>query len=311
MITIQELHKHAGQSVTGQFYLSSSKERFKSDGRPFYVLQLDDATGAIKGMVWPHALKLGAIPADGSPVELQLRPRWFNGELIADVQRIRLLDPDGVVLGAQLLPRRHCPEAALPALRDLVEFQKSLEHPVLKAFLSGVLLDPAIGIDLLSCKASKRHHHAFEGGLLVHCVSPMALVKTMAEDLFADDQDAIELTQVAYLLHDLGKLKTLKEGFRPAGVAQLRHEFFTAKLLKPHLDGLAGRWPQGASALSYIFDYIEQPREKRRRSSFVGADVVIWVDQHNAAMTAGRGLDNVSESVEVVKQPAEHRHAIR
>ena len=258
-------------------------------------------------MAWPGT-EGANLPSTLLPcwIEATVRPRHFNGELIVDVQRMQVVMVDEINLGAAVLPQRLCPAQAQSALRDLVEFQQSIECPELQRFVTNVLCDTEIEIGFLTAPASRNHHHAFAGGLLVHSVSPLALVKTMAEELFLDDQEAIEVTQVGYLFHDLGKVQASCQA------PHTRHEFLAGLLIGPHLNQLAHYWARGASALRYIFDYIDQPRATRRRAEFAGADVVVWVDQHSASLAAGRGLDAGSSVVAIESaKKLEVRHVAR
>lgn len=289
-MSIQTLHHSAGHVVNAQFRLTACRERRKADGQRFQILQLEDATGSISAMVWPSAAKtIGPLPAMPCYVEVTGKPREFNGQLIMDVHHLHKIEAQEIAPGALLLPRSLCPEIARPALRDLVEFHASLGSLELKGFVARALHDEAILEALFRCPASRHRHHAYPGGLLVHSAGPLAWVKTLAEDQFQDDTESVELTQVAYLFHGLGKALPMRS--TSPKKTFLSPESLTTKILLPHLQWLSARCHKLAAALGEVFEFVDQPAGLRQRATFAGAEVVSWVGQHNASLSVCRGLE--------------------
>lgn len=301
-MSIENLHHIAGRIVTAQYRATRCTERQKLDGQRYQILQLDDVTGSIRAMVWPNAARaIGPLPPMPCFVEVTGRPRWFNDELILDVHQLHRIEADQIASGVLLMPKGICPDIALPALRDLVEFHGLIESPDLRSFVARVLHDEAVVESLLRCPASRRQHHAYPGGLLVHSASPLGLVKTMAEERVGDDPESVEVTQVAYLFHGLGKVVSLRN--TPCErMAYLRHGFLTIQILAPHIKWLSARSPRLAAMLSDVFDVIDQPPSTRRRASIAGADVVMWVAQHTASLSAGQQT-GVSSVAPRMRQP--------
>lgn len=101
----------------------------------------------------------------------------------------------------------------------------------------------------------------------------------------------MEVTQIAALLHDLGKIRAVGSGAtRPVHCQLVRHEAQTSRLLEPHLSWLWQRAPELAAGLDYILDYIAQPRASRGVARFVGADIVVSADHMSAALDNDKRL---------------------
>ncbi|EQD75822.1 metal dependent phosphohydrolase, partial [mine drainage metagenome] len=156
-----------------------------------------------------------------------------------------------------LLPRRRCPDIALPGSNACANW-KALPDP-LSGFLRNVLLDPAIGLPLLRCRASVSHHHADVGGLLMHSTGLLDQAAELTRTIIPHDAWSPHLAQLGYLLHDLGKLRTVGELRRPRHARVVPHEFVTIELLAPHLRWLEQRDLDLATALRHLFSYLATP----------------------------------------------------
>lgn len=284
--------------------LSGLSERVCRDGRPYKLAILDDHTGRLKAFMWePFAFTHPRLVVPG-PVEVLLRPRVLNGEPMADILHIRALDPIEVESGARLLPRALCPEIALGALDCLVAFHDRLKHLQLRGFINRVLLDPRIGTALLSCRASLNHHHRQRGGLLIHMMSGLEPVAAMARAACLKGEE-VELTEVGFLLHDLGKLSTVSSGEQRPELGHLvRHESMTPILLAPHLEWLESTCPKAALTLRYILDFVAKPHSMRGYAKFVGAEIITMADQLNVAGVRDRGLSGLLRNSASTKQCA-------
>lgn len=280
------------QVHTGQFRLSEAEDRRRRDGATYKQVLLDDATGSLRGLIRPGAqVQTYEVPTAPCAVETTLRTQFFNGVWYAQVSEWKSIGPEDIRCGASLLPHRLCPDTARRALAELVLFQQSLKPIALNRFLSRVLLDPAIGVPFMRCKGSQNHHHAQPGCLLIHSVEPLGLVRQMTLSALPRDPDAAALTQVGYLLHDLGKIRTVGCDHRPEDGRHLRHEFWTGQLLANHLMWLEARWPDGARVLRYLLDYLDQSPQQRGYAKFLGAEVIVAVDHLDVAASRGRGVD--------------------
>jgi 3'-5' exoribonuclease len=274
------------------YWLSEVQHRQKrTDGARYARLVLDDARGVVIGLLWPEWLhQLGDVRSPG-PVFVSGRLRGQGDDRCLHVERLRPVSGEALETGAGLLPRRLCPVAALPWLDELVAFERGLTGP-LRRFLGDVLRDPRIGIPFMRCKASQNHHHAWPGGLLAHSMEMLPLVPSLVGTVMADEEDAVVLTQIGLLLHDVGKVLAVGESVRPKGVAAAdpTHEAIGLELMRPHLARLRSFAPDQARVLHYLFAYLAAEPRKRGYPGSLLVDVVRQLDQLSTAMDLGRGL---------------------
>lgn len=315
MIRINEFEQHLGATIEGQYTLTSSFERVTQMGDRFKVLNLADCTGSVRVYAWEHSGLLERIPAKSpSPLQATLYVRRFHGEIIANLQSVRELDAHEVNNGAALLARETCSANARPALAKLVDFVGRLEPEVLRQFLNRVLIDPRVASSITTCKGSFKHHHHEPGGLLAHSVEVMEIAGDMAGARLNPLEKAI--TQVAALLHDLGKLRAVGAGsIRPTHYLLVRHESQTTRMLDPHLEWLRDRSPQIAAGLDYTLEFLAQHPAERGRALFLAGDLVCAADRMSAALDNHKSLGNLLAKTLSKQQPkapeANSTHALR
>lgn len=253
-------------------------------GEEMGVLRIEDASGANDHIIATDGLDaIAAIPRPGL-IKIKLKARPGGLDLYASLIAIREAAIDEIRNGAAMLPGSWCSREARDALLTLVDFNESIPNTALKSFLTGVLLDPNIGIPLLTATASRTYHHAQPGGLLIHSTDLLKEAGDLARKAFPDSDDAVTVTQLGYLFHDLGKVITHAAG---SVSTDLRHEFMTLQLLGPHLRRLMIEHPHAATALQLILEHCALPAKHRGIAKFVGADIVIWCDQLSTARDHG------------------------
>ena len=280
---------HAGETGTGTYLLTGYGEHTGTSGQTYLKLIMEDANGRATGFAWPEARANVTCSATPAPVSVSGTVQQFQGHAQIKVHALAAVDPDQLTRATALLPRNRCPEAALPALDQLTRLEQALPDP-LDGFLRRVLLDPTIGIPLLRCRASVAHHHSFVGGLLVHSTEMLDLAFDMTRRILPEDAWSPYLAQLGYLLHDLGKLKTVGEVRRPRYALVVRHEFATLEMLAPHLAWLEQRNGELAMALRYLFAYLATPAPARKVAEHAAAEVVATLDQWSAAAHNHRDL---------------------
>lgn len=290
--SIEGLAQQAGQNGTGVYMLTGTAEEVGQSGQPHLQLTLEDSTGRAKGFVWPETRQSIARPATPAPVSVTAITQTFHGMAQLNVRGLAALDADAVDSASALLPRRHCPSTALPALQRLTRLEADLPAP-LDGFLRRVLLDPSLGLPFLRCRASVRHHHAYAGGLLVHCTEMLDFAAGLTRQVLPADPWSPYLAQVGYLLHDLGKLISVGATRRARHGIVYPHAFMTIELLTPHLDWLEQHHPDLAVALRHLFAYLATPARARAIPSHVVAEIVERLDQFSAAAFNQRDLPHL------------------
>jgi len=212
-----------------------------------------------------------------------------------NIERLSPTPIDEAPPATDLLPRHRCPAQALPGLDALTALEKTLPRP-LDSFLKRVLLDPAIGLSFLRCRASVSHHHAFEGGLLAHSTQMLDIAAALSRQVLPNDQTAPAMTQLGLLLHDLGKLRTVGETRRPHGALVVPHEFITIELLTPHLQWLERKDFELALGLRYLLGYFATPKKARSFAKYAVAEVIERLDELSAATHNDRDLASLTSS---------------
>lgn len=278
-----------GLTVRCSFLLTEIAEKACVRGGTCLQLSLEDGEGAVRGFVWPeHRHLIDATPLF-SPVVVTAEVRVFDGRPQLRVQQLNAIQPDDVECAAELLPYRRCPAEARPALKGLSDFERSLPEP-LRGFLRRVLLDSAVGVPLLRCRASVAHHHSQVGGLLMHSTSALDIAANLARWALPTDALAPAMTQLGYLLHDIGKLRSVGESSRPLHGLVIRHELHSLMLLAPHLKWLESQDADLGAALKYILAYVATPPKSRPWGDYLVAELVTSLDHWNAAGHNGRDL---------------------
>jgi 3'-5' exoribonuclease len=195
----------SGQRFEGR-YACVSKDRLTSrNGSAYLSLRLRDRTGTIPARAFREADRLGLRFERGDAVLARGRVERFRGELVADLDDVRRLDP-GEVDPGEFLPA---------AYRSVEELEGFLEHlvreihdPGLRAVTGAVLTGPAAE-DFRRAPCTRGAHHAYLGGLLEHTVSVATLVGELCPLHPRLDSD---LLMAAAILHDVGKTREFTYG---------------------------------------------------------------------------------------------------
>lgn len=290
---ISHLGERTGETISGQYVMTQLVSRTSQLGDPYHAIRLTDYSGNLQAYGWANAGLAGHIPLRlPAAVSARLRVRRLHGEVIANLCSIRELAPQEVGNAAAMLPHDRCPPRARVALGRLVDFVQHLEPEPLRGFMNQVFLDPQIACEFITCKGSQRHHHSEPGGLLVHSIEVMDIATGMAGRRL----DALELaiTEVAAVLHDLGKLRAVGSGsVRPIHHLLASHEIQTLRMLDPHIEWLRARAPDIAAGLDYTLGFLAQPAPLRGQAKFLAGDLVVAADRMSAALDNHRHLDNL------------------
>lgn len=246
---IRDLPYMNGQAITGTFRIHRPEHRTARNGHDFISLVLEDLSGTIKAFAWRNRYEGPPFLTEMDKVLLTGTMKQFNGEWHIDVLSIEPLrgavdDP------LALVPCRLCSEVGhVEQLRELVG---ALDTGPLRSFVREILADDSITLPFVSVPASRQHHHASPGGLLVHsleCAETVAALPCFTGGVR-------ELGIVAALLHDVGKVRTSgrTRGY-PCPGAVVGHDALTLEVLAPHLRTLDKFWPDGGVALRYLLTW--------------------------------------------------------
>lgn len=283
---------HTGEPGIGVYLLTGYAEQVGVSGQACLKLTLEDADGRATGFAWPESRSGVMCSATPAPVSVTGTVQQFKDHAQIKVHALAPIEPEQVPSATALLPRRRCPEAALAALDRLAQLEQSLPYP-LDGFLRHVLLDHEIGVPFLRCRASVSHHHAFVGGLLVHSTEMLDEAFGVTQRTLPNDKWSPCVAQVGYLLHDLGKLKSVGELRRPRYAFAIPHELATIEMLAPHLAWLEQRDIRLAMALRNIFAYLAMPAASRKLPEYEAAGIVATLDWWSAASHNHRDITHL------------------
>ena len=196
----------AGQSFRGR-YACARKDRLTArNGSPYLSLELRDRTGTITARVFREVDRIGTRFDRGDAVEVRGRVVRFRGQLVAELDDIRRLDP-AATDAAEFLPT---------AYRDREELEGFLEHlageihdPALGGIARRLLFEEPLAAEFRRAPCTRGGHHAYIGGLLEHTVAVATLVPEVCQLHPRLDPD---LLMAAALLHDVGKTREFTYG---------------------------------------------------------------------------------------------------
>jgi 3'-5' exoribonuclease len=187
-------------------------------------------------------------------VTVEGKLRAFNDGIMAVATSIRPLTND-LVNAVELIPSSMCPTPSLlPRLADL---SRKITNWDLTYFINCVFADDTFALPFVRLPASRSHHHSVVGGLLEHSLECAEMVQRFTEF----SQDMTDLAVAAALLHDAGKVVTLRtpEKFCLEG-AVLDHNALTLEVLAPHLKRLDAVNREMATALRYLWTWRQHRR---------------------------------------------------
>jgi 3'-5' exoribonuclease len=188
-------------------YACIRKDRLSArSGAPYLALELRDRTGTIQARVFREPDRIGSRFERGDAVAVRGRTELFRGELVAELDDVRALEP-----------RSYQPAEFLPAAyRSLDELEGFFEHLVreihdrgLRAVVERCVAAEPTATELLRAPCSRAGHHAYLGGLLEHTVSVGILATELCQLHPRLDSD---LLISAALLHDVGKTREFTYG---------------------------------------------------------------------------------------------------
>lgn len=144
----------------------------------------------------------------------------------------------------RLMPPSVCPIDGV--LSDTIDMINDITSLPLWRLIHRIFRRRDVASGYWTTPASRKHHHAFPGGLAAHSLE-------VARDLAAQSSLADherELCIVAGLLHDIGKVWAYTpDMFLNAPAKAMGHELLGLSRIEPELAILEQAWPDGAYAL--------------------------------------------------------------
>lgn len=196
-----------GETVSGVYLLSEKRTSQKRDGSPYLSLVLSDKTGTVNGVMWDPDTATARIQG-GCPVRVQAAVSEYRGALQLVVRSMEEMPRESVD------PADFLPSTAMD-VEDLFERLRkltgSIRTPWIGELFEAFWSDPSFVDRFKKAPAAKRMHHAYLGGLLVHCLSMAVLADKLAAHYSGIDRD---LLIAGAVLHDIGKLEEFEYACR-------------------------------------------------------------------------------------------------
>ena len=192
-----------GDSVDEVFALAEKSMGQKKDGNPYLNVVLADRSGQIKGVVWDQVAQIAGGVQTGDFVHVNGSVSEYRGSPQIVIRSMRAVQ-DAQIDPSDFLPAAEKDLATL--FERLVRITRSLETPWLQALFEAFWQDADFVARFRQAPAAKKMHHAYLGGLLVHCLSMAVLADKIAAHYNGIDRD---LLVAGAVLHDVGKVREL------------------------------------------------------------------------------------------------------
>jgi 3'-5' exoribonuclease len=190
-----------GEAVDDEFVLAEKTVLQKKDGNQYLNVVLADRTGQIKGVVWDNVRTIAAAADAGDFVRITGSVSEYRGTPQLVIKTMAAIPADHVN-AADFLPATDLNVEQL--FERLVHLTRTFTTPWLKRLFDAFWQDDAFTAAFKKAPAAKRMHHAYLGGLLVHCLSMAVLADKLAAHYNGLDRD---LLIAGAILHDIGKLR--------------------------------------------------------------------------------------------------------
>jgi 3'-5' exoribonuclease len=190
-----------GQRFEGRFACVAKERLTARNGSSYLALRLRDRSGEIAARAFRDAERIGLRFEAGDAILVRGRVERYRGELAAELEDARRLEP-GSYDPADFLPS---------AYRSVEELEGFLEHlvreihdPALRAVAERLVLNGPVASEFRRAPCTRGGHHAYLGGLLEHTVAVATLVTEVCQLHPRLDSDML---MAAAIVHDVGKTR--------------------------------------------------------------------------------------------------------
>lgn len=276
MVTINDAPRDGRSSV--QIIATITDIYCESERCDKPILVLSDATGEMCLIVGSTARSALSQLRWGQVVQVTARPCAYDWGCGGLADKIVALGPGEIVNRALALPKRRCPVIAQHALLSLADMVGSLKSTLIRSAINELIDVAAEG--LLQSPASRSHHHAYPGGLLVHTVDVMQLSLANADRVFQGQLGMRDLAVFLALAHDIGKTRFASINAEACPItAVYPHEHLGLLILLPVLEKMADKDAPMALRLAEALKWLSQPRRLRRIGVSRLGEVVQMADE--------------------------------
>lgn len=188
-----------GQNFQGR-YACARKDRLTSkNGSAYLALELRDRSGALPARVFRDADRIGVGFERGDVIAVRGRVEQFRGQLSAELEDARKVDPADVD-PADFLPTAYRDRDELEGF--LEHLTREVHHAGYRAVVEDLLFGGKTAEAFRNAPCTRGGHHAYLGGLSEHTVAVGTLV---TETCVLHPKLNSDLLMAAALVHDIGK----------------------------------------------------------------------------------------------------------
>ena len=203
---IQVTDLRAGQRLEAELACSRKDRLTARNGSVYLALELRDRSGSLPARVFRDVDRVGLRFEAGDAVAVTGRVERFRGELVAELDEIRRLEP-GSYDPARFLP------AAYRSVEELEGFLEHLigevHHDGLHRVVNDLIVSGPHAAEFRRAPCTRGGHHAYLGGLIEHTVAVGTLVLETCQLHRRLNSD---LLMAAALVHDVGKVREFTYG---------------------------------------------------------------------------------------------------
>lgn len=159
------------------------------------------------------------------------------------------------------------------SLYRLIRFGQYLQAPALSTFFWECFKQTDFMMKFVSVPASRAHHHSVPSGLLEHSLECVQTAfKNLPEEM---SQNEKELTLLAALLHDAGKVMTLNQSGSTNLGFSVNHESLSLMAISIPLSNLMRNWQRGYEVFVYLLSW----SSRQGFCQYVGGYIISLADQ--------------------------------
>lgn len=195
-----------GQRFSGAFACVRKDRLTSRNGSTYLSLQLRDRSGTLPARVFREADRIGTRFESGDAVDVQGRIERFRGDLVAELDDLRKIEPGSFDPGAFLPASYRSVEELEGFLEHLVS---EIHHDGLRGVAAGLVLEGPHAAEFRRAPCTQWGHHAYLGGLIEHTVAVGTLVLEICQ---LHPRLNPDLLLSAALVHDIGKAREFTYG---------------------------------------------------------------------------------------------------
>lgn len=229
----QLLQVSEGDQFSGEFVAKNPDRRLSQANKPYLLFDIQPNQLPITAVAWKDSCKGLRNVFHGKSIGITGRWHVFNGQWQVKCSSIIDLNSEDQKISQ-----------AKTRLRAILSW---IPESSLRQFVLRIFNDPSIFEKFISVPGSINHHHAYNGGLLVHSVETSWQVFNNQQI----PQKERYLGAVIALLHDVGKIWTYSGKTRTELGLYVNHELLSLEVLAPHLKWLDSIDSQLSSAIRY------------------------------------------------------------